>query len=266
MRISVLAISLLAIVSLSVAQEVKVEGVYQGKNLYVMNPFASGGVGYCVYEVRVNGAVTTDEVNSSAFEVDLSQYQFKLGDRIQVTLKHKSGCTPRVLNPEVLDSKSSFNATAMKVDSKTKKFTFTTTGESGSLPFIVEQFRWNKWIKVGEIKGQGTPGANVYSIQVYPHSGENQFRVKQVDYTKQPRYSKVCKFRSMTPPITYSPQKKFTSEIIFSDETMFELYNPFGNIISRGIGNKVDLSSLKKLDKYKYTLLYDNQTLQFNKE
>lgn len=248
------------------AQEIKVEGVYQGKSLYIMNPFASGGVGYCIHEVRVNGAISTDEINSSAFEIDLTQYHFNIGDRIQVVIKHKSGCTPKILNPEVLDSKSTFAITTMKVDNKTRILTFTTTGESGSLPFIIEQFRWNKWIKVDEVKGKGTPGPNVYQIQIYPHAGENQFRVKQVDYTKQPRYSRVVKYRSMSPEITYSPVKKITSEIIFSDETMYELYNPFGNIISRGVSNRVDLSGLKKLDKYKYTLLYDNKVLQFNKE
>ena len=266
MRISVVLSSLLVMCMLSYAQEINIEGIYQGKNLYIMNPFASGGVGYCIHEVKVNGTVSTDEISSSAFEIDLSQYQFKTGDRIKITIKHNSGCTPKVLNPEVLDPKSTYNVTAIKVDNKTKMLSFTTTGESGPLPFVIEQFRWNKWIKVAEIKGNGTPGPNVYQTQVYPHSGENQFRVKQVDYTKQPRYSRICKFRSMSPAITYSPLKRITNEIIFSDETMYELYNPYGNIISRGMGNKVDLSGLKKLDKYKYTLLYDNQVLQFNKE
>ena len=31
------------------------EGNYQGKNLYIQNPFGSGGVGFCVTEVKVNG-------------------------------------------------------------------------------------------------------------------------------------------------------------------------------------------------------------------
>ena len=35
------------------------EGNYQGKNLYVQNPFGSGGVGFCVTEVLVNGNITT---------------------------------------------------------------------------------------------------------------------------------------------------------------------------------------------------------------
>ena len=36
------------------------EGHYQGKNLYVQNPFSGSGVGFCVIAVYVNGDVTTD--------------------------------------------------------------------------------------------------------------------------------------------------------------------------------------------------------------
>ena len=31
------------------------EGHYQGKNLYVQNPFADAGIGFCVIKVTVNG-------------------------------------------------------------------------------------------------------------------------------------------------------------------------------------------------------------------
>ena len=58
------------------------EGNYQGKNLYVQNPYASGGVGFCVQEVKVNGKTTTDETNSSAFEIDLKAQGLKIGELI----------------------------------------------------------------------------------------------------------------------------------------------------------------------------------------
>ncbi|MFB0961855.1 MAG: hypothetical protein QMB20_11690, partial [Flavobacteriales bacterium] len=58
------------------------EGVYQGRDLYVQNPFSEEGVGFCIYEVTVNGIVTSDEINSSAFAVDLSMYEFINGDDI----------------------------------------------------------------------------------------------------------------------------------------------------------------------------------------
>ncbi|MGB0425196.1 MAG: hypothetical protein ACPGED_12770, partial [Flavobacteriales bacterium] len=59
-------------------------GVYQGKDLYVKNPFSADGVGFCVFEVLVNGEVTSDEVNSSAFAIDLSVFGLKQGDAVEV--------------------------------------------------------------------------------------------------------------------------------------------------------------------------------------
>lgn len=246
------------------AGEKNLSGVYQGKNLYVMNPFTSSGVGFCVYEVQVNGQVTTDEVNSSAFEIDLSLYEFKKGDNISIKIKYKANCEPKVLNPEVLKPTSTFYCSYIKV-SRDNVLTWKTTGEAGSLPFTVEQFRWNKWVKVGTVQGKGTPESNTYQLDVNPHSGNNEFRVKQVDYTKKPKYSKVARFRSMDPEVTYAPEKKVGSEIIFSAETMYEVYDPYGNLMLKGFGNKIDVSSLKPNSEYEYILHFDNKVVQFEK-
>ncbi len=243
------------------AGEIVVEGVYQGKNLYVMNPFASSGIGFCVYEVRVNGQVTTDEINSSAFEIDLSVYQFKIGDKVKVEIKHKDNCTPKVLNPEVLKPKSTFKIETMTIENG-NTLKWVTTNEAGSLPYVVEQYRWNKWIKVGTVDGKGTPGTHTYSMEVHPNSGMNKFRVKQIDYTKQPHYSKEFTYRSKQPPVTFSP-KKVETEIKFSSPTLYEIYDYYGNIVKKGFGDKVDVSGLKKGE---YFLNYDNQMDTFKKK
>src|ERR1044071_7067750 len=74
------------------------EGNYQGKPLYVQNPFGPGGVGFCVTEVKVNGNITTDETNSSAFEIDLKAQKLAPGEKVEVRIMHKDGCKPKVLN------------------------------------------------------------------------------------------------------------------------------------------------------------------------
>lgn len=237
------------------------EGNYQGKNLYVQNPFAASGVGFCVYEVRVNGNVTTDEWNSSAFEIDFSAQQLKLGDKVEVKISHKDDCKPKVLNPEVLKPKSTFETVAISVD-KEGILKLQTKGETGKLTFIVEQFRWNKWVNVGEFEGKGTAGPNDYSFKITPHSGENQFRVKQVDYTGKPRYSTIAKYRSTMPEVTFSPIK-VSKEITFSSETMFEIYDSYGNIVKKGYASMVDVSNLPKGI---YYINYDNKTDQFVKK
>lgn len=260
---SLLPIILTVVTSVAMAGNIVLEGNYQGKNLFVKNAFAGTGVGFCVFEVTVNGSVTTDEWNSSAFEIDLSILNLDLGDQIVVVIKHKDDCpTPKVLNPEVLNPKSTFKTQSISVSSS-GTLTWNTTDEAGVLTYVVEQYRWNKWVYVGEVDGAGITGkTNSYSFQCTPHSGENKFRVKQIDYTGIPRYSPTAEFTSTVPFVTGATAKVDRS-ISFSAETMYEVYDIHGNIVKKGFSSTIDASNLKKGI---YYLNYDNSTIEFMKK
>jgi hypothetical protein len=244
------------------------EGNYQGKVLFVQNPFGPGGVGFCVTEVRVNDNITTDELTSSAFEIDLKAHKLSIGDRVEIKIFHKDGCKPKVLNPEVLKPKSTFEVLSINAD-KDGNFRWSTRGESGKLAFAVEQFRWNKWVKVGEVDGMGKPSSNEYSFKVAPHSGKNQVRVRQTDFSGQSRFSKTVDFTSELPEVEFAPVK-VSKDINFyvqggdakAAETMYEIYDQYGNVVKKGYGNKVDVSNLPKGG---YFLNYDNKTGEFVK-
>ena len=242
------------------------EGNYQGKNLYVQNPFGSGGVGFCVTEVLVNGNITTDETNSSAFEIDFKPHKLTIGEKVEIKIKHKEDCKPKVLNPEVLKPKSTFEVISMTVD-KDGTVKWATKSETGKLSYAVEQFRWNKWVKVGEVDGVGTPNTNNYTFKIQPHSGKNQVRVRQTDYSGQPRLSKPVDFTSDVPEISFAPVK-VSKDISFvaADkpyETMYEIYDQYGNVVKRGFGSSVDASNLAKGG---YFLNYDNKMGEFIKK
>ena len=232
-----------------------IEGNFQGKNLFIQNPFSEAGVGFCVFEVTVNDQIATDEINSSAFEVDMNNFGLKLSDKVVVKVKHKDGCTPVVLNPEVLKPKSTFDIVKQSIASD-GTYTWTTTNETGELPYIVEQKRWNKWVKVGEVIGDGKPGEHTYTFKVTPHSGENTFRVKQTDLTKRARLSGTVAYSDASvPPVTWGPVKP-KEEIVFSGKTLFEVYDQYGNIVKRGYADRLEVASLKK---DLYYLNYDNK-------
>jgi hypothetical protein len=242
------------------------EGNYQGKNLYVQNPFGSGGVGFCVTEVFVNGNITTDETNSSAFEIDFKSHKLAIGEKVEIKIKHKEDCKPKVLNPEVLKPKSTFEVINMSVE-KDGTVKWSTKSETGKLAFAVEQFRWNKWVKVGEADGIGTPSTNNYTFKIAPHSGKNQIRVRQTDYSGQPRLSKPVDFTSEVPDISFAPIK-VSKDISFVSgdkpyETMYEIYDQYGNVVKRGFGSSVDASNLAKGG---YFLNYDNKMGEFIKK
>ena len=235
------------------AQVIVIEGHYQGRDIYVQNPFSASGVGFCVYEVRVNDIATTDEINSSAFAVDLAMQNLNIGDKINIEIAHKDGCDPIIINPEVLKPLSTFEIVDIKISDK-GLLKWITKDESGKLPFIIEQFRWNKWVKVGEVEGQGNAGENQYEFKVVPNSGVNKVRVKQVDSTAKQRYSSTFSFSSKIPAVTFSPLK-VKKEITFSRETLYEIYNMYGNMVARGYADKIDVSNLEK---GKFYLNYDS--------
>lgn len=230
-----------------------VNGIYQGKDLYVKNPFATDGVGFCVYEVYVNGELTRDEINSSAFAIDFNILGIAPGTPIEVILKHKSGCEPLILNPESIKPHSTFEITDISVDNNT--LTWTAKNESGSLPFIVEQFRWNKWVKAGEVQGDGTADETTYKFKLSPYFGENKVRIKQVDYTDKPKYSQSITYNPKTRKITFEP-KKPEDEINFSGLTRYEIFDQYGSLVKTGYAQTVDVSDLNPDGVY--YLNYDN--------
>ncbi|MGQ1785820.1 MULTISPECIES: hypothetical protein [unclassified Saccharicrinis] len=242
------------------SEEIVLSGTFQGDNLFVKNPFAPSGVGFCVYEVTVNGLTSTDEINSSAFEVDLSVYGFKQGQPLTVGIKFKEGCQPIVLNPEVLNARATFEVTKLAVDGD--KVKWSAVKEAGSIPFVVEQFRWNKWIEVGKVNGNGAAEESSYEAKVRFHSGENKFRIKQTDYRGKPKYSKEVTYNSNKPEVSFSPNK-VDDVLHFSAPTLYEIYDEYGGIIFKGYGQTVKVSGLKK---GKYYLNMDNKLAMFSKK
>lgn len=249
-------LSLFIIVSsLAQAGNIILEGRYQGRNIFIINSISSDGVGYCVYEVTMNGLVTSDEINSQAFEIDLSIYNLKEGDPVTVVIKHKDGCTPKVLNRGALEPSPTF--VCSKIECGTDgQLNWETTGEMGKIPFLIQQFKWNKWVTVGEVMGNGTKTKNNYKFQTQLTSGNNKFRVAQKSYEGDLRKSQSCEVISNTAAVTFKYDKKL-KVINLSSETSYELYNVYGQIVKRGRGVSVDCSTLAKGE---YFLSYDNKT------
>lgn len=251
-----LIISLLIAANSAFAGMIVLEGKYMGKNIFVKNPFGGAGVGFCVFEVTVNGKLSPDEVNQSAFEIDFDNHDLKLGQKVVINIKHKDDCVPEVLNPEVLKPKSTFDTQKINFDDN-GVLKWTTDNETGSLNYIVEQFRWNKWVKVGEVKGIGTPGVHNYSFKITPHSGENKARVKQIDFSGKPRYSPETTYTSSAPEIVLEEEKIRDKVVFQGGETLYEIYDRYGVIVKKGFGADANVESLEK---GKYYVSYDNKT------
>jgi hypothetical protein len=261
MRKLIVSVFFLLFSLFSGAGTIVLEGKYQNKNLYVQNGFAGSGVGFCTYEVKINGQVTTDEINSSAFEIDFTQFQIKPGTEVKVEIKHKDDCTPKVLNPEALKPKATFEPLSITVNDQ-GTISWSVKGEQGALPFVVEQYRWNKWINVGEVMGEGTADKHDYKFQVSPHSGINRFRVKQIGFAGTVKYTKEITLNSNSPVLTFAPSKD-GKEIGLSGDSMYEIYDAYGNIVKKGFGKEIDVAVFSK---GLYYLCFDNQVVDFKKK
>jgi hypothetical protein len=242
------------------AGEIEINGSYQGDNLYVQNPYAESGVGFCVFEVMVNGRTTTDEINSNSFEIDLSVFRFAIGEPVHVLIKYKEGCEPAVINPEVLAPRASFNTIDIAV--KDDQIIWKTNHEAGSLPYIVEQYRWNKWVQVGEVAGKGVPGTHEYSLPVRMHSGENRFRVRQSDHNRKRQLSPEVVVEKNKPEVSLASMK-VEDNLVFSEPTLYEIYDIYGRIVFKGYDDTI---SVRGLERGEYYLNFDNQMSVFTKQ
>ncbi len=241
------------------AGEIELKGNYYGFNLNVLNP--SSGNGFCVTQVLVNNKPTNDEINSNAFEIDLSQLNLKIGDPVDVIIKHKDDCTPVVVNPKALQVNENFYFLSVKID-KSGKLIWYAKGELTDDPFIVEQYRWNKWIKVGEVGSSDTVHKGQYEFEFNQNIGLNQLRVVRNDANDNPVYTKAVKFTSKNPEITLE-SSKVSDKLVFSAESQYEIFDLKGNFITEGLAKEVDITDIEK---GKYWLNFDNKSVNFVKK
>ncbi|HPB25073.1 MAG TPA: hypothetical protein PLB59_02260 [Bacteroidales bacterium] len=258
-KLSAIITILLFVCSNLFAGELTLKGNYYGFNLQVLNP--SNGNGFCVTEVLVNNQKTQDEVNSNAFEIDFSLLNLKIGDPVTVVIKHHNGCVPEVINPRALQPTGNVSFITPKAD-KTGHINWGIKGDLMDEPLIIEQFRWNKWTKVGEFTPTDTVKKNMYSFEFIPHTGLNQFRIFFNDVNGNPMYSKIIKYTSRNPEITLLSAKT-SDKLTFSANTQYEIFDLKGNFISEGFGKEIDVTDLEK---GKYWLNYDNKSVNFTKK
>ncbi|MCC6599225.1 MAG: hypothetical protein IT223_00960, partial [Crocinitomicaceae bacterium] len=221
------------------AEVVVISGVYQGKDLYVKNPPSSSGVGFCIFEVLVNGQVSADEVNSPAFAVDLGAWGLKTGQPLEIVFRCKESCPVKIINPEVIYPNSTFEVSSITL-SPEGLLTWTTKKESASIPYIIEQYKWNRWVKLGEAQGTGKPESHTYSFNANLHAGSNLFRVMQIDH-KGAHFSPEVKADCKNQPVSIV-STKVSKTIDFSAPTDYEIYSEYGALIKSGRDKTVDVS------------------------
>jgi hypothetical protein len=240
------------------AGELILNGMYQGKNLYVQNPFASNMKDFCTSEVFVNDKLVSSNLRTSAYEIDLSH--LKLNDPVVVRIAHKDDCEPKIINPQVIRVQTNFQFLSSTADDN--YLYWSTKGEKPNGKYFIEQFINNKWIIISTINNKGETDLNQYTVSSNHNSGNNKYRIKLLQQDGLIFYSKEINFVSNEEPVTFFPTR-VNDKITLSRETTYEVLDAYGNQITKGKGKEI---MLKELTSGLYYLNIDNRTEKFIKK
>ncbi len=238
--------------------EYTVTGEYQGKNIYVQNPLSKDKVNFCTSEVYLNERLVNSAPKTSAFEINLSK--LKIGDPVFIKIVHKEGCRPKIINPQVVRSKSKFQFLGQNADAISIQWT--TIGELPNGKFYLEHYRNKSWINAQTISGKGSFDSNQYNVKPIHHSFDNKYRIKYVQSDGKIFFSGILTYFNDVEPISFFPTM-VVDKITLSRASEYSVVDSFGNHVANGSGKEIDLNYLKA---GLYFLYVDNREEKFVKK
>ncbi|MGB3181091.1 MAG: T9SS C-terminal target domain-containing protein [Cyclobacteriaceae bacterium] len=225
--------------------QVIVEGVYQGKNLYVQNPLSEDNRSFCAESIFVNDRLVYDQPNTSAFEIDLSFLQ--RGASLTIRIEHKRSCEPKIINPQVIRSPGSFSFNYILADKNA--ITWHTEGERSGGRFFLEKWVNGEWTIEHTLGGKGEAG--VYLFPVEHFAGTNRYRVKHLQNDGIIFYSEENTYECSDEPVTFYPQR-VAEKIVLSKATDYKVTNIKGMALAKGRGKEIPLQHLRSGVYYLY--------------
>lgn len=236
-RIFILLV-LLPVSLLAQQEEFTLTGVYNGKNLYVQNPLSSNMKDYCTIEVWVNGSKVMTSPRASAYTVNLSSLSQK--SPVSIRIVHNSGCTPKIINPQVIRTKTNFRYLAIHLDKD--QLEWVTSGELANGKFFIEKWEGDKWKTLETMEAKGQEGSR-YRLAVDHQPAMNRYRIKYLQSDGESFYSSVQTFEEPVEKITFAPTR-VSDRIFLSRETEYVVTDPKGNELVKGHGKEIKLGHL----------------------
>lgn len=111
--------------------------------------------------------------------------------------------------------------------------------------YLIQQYKWGRWVTVGTVPNQGSMEINQYRFKLLPHKGVNKYRVAMQNHDNTYRSSPTVIFYEETPPVEMKINRR-KRVIKFSASTTWWLTDQFANSIAEGEGQEVSLNDLKR--------------------
>lgn len=258
---AILFILLLAITasSGSLAEELILSGVYQGKDVYVQNPYSPADKSFCTDHVYVNDKEIISNPNTSGFIIKLSH--LKINEKVVIRIIHKPGCIPRIVNPDVIKPVSDF--TFISAQANRNAISWHSSGELPGGKFIIERkLPESDWKELIMVPGKGSILSGNYELPVDHKGGENVYRIRFEGPDEKIVYSNVFSFNYKEEPITFFPYKA-TGRITLSRTAEYLITDKDGIKYLEG---KNDIINVVNLPEGEYILHIQNREEPFIKE
>lgn len=240
------------------ADEIVVMGTYQGKNIYVQNPFTSDQTRYCTESVYLNNALILSKPRSSSYEINLSS--LALNAAIEIKIVYTAGCKPKIINPYAIKSNTNFKFVNFTVDDKS--LYWNTENETANSVYYIESFVNNNWSTLKVLSTQQVKASNSYSLVVSHTTGQNRYRIKHQEKSGQISYSPTILFNSNQGLVKFYPRNA-SSKIYFTAIVNYEISDIYKKVLRKGKGKDVDISTLAR---GVYYLNFEGRTEQFLKK
>lgn len=227
--------------------EIVLSGTYQGKSVFVQNPFNHSKNTFCTKEVFVNDRKLFDAPQISAFKIDLTHLQ--LNDLVVIRITFDDGCTPRVVNPQVIQSPSQFKFVSSQSDNQS--ISWTTAGETPSGQFVIERYeaKRKQWEVIRSLLAKGGADNNQYAVPADHQKGENRYRLRYEDSEGGVIYSLELDYTSTQNPITFYPLVA-TTKLTLSDTASYTITDYYGKLVKQGEGKEITISELSPGEYY----------------
>lgn len=233
-------------------------GEYQGKNIYVQNPLSKDKINFCTSEVYLNEQLINASPKTSAFEIDLSH--LKISGPVFIKIVHKNGCSPKIINPQVIRSKGRFKFINVTADALS--IHWLTVGELPYGKFFLEHYRNKRWENTDVVSGKGSFETNQYNLNPEHHTGDNKYRFKYIQNDGKIYFSDVFSYFNDVEPISFYPTL-VDDKIVLSRESEYAVVDSYGNQMTKGKGIEIELYNLKS---GLYFLHVDNREEKFVKK
>lgn len=247
-------LSLLLNIPCSTAQKASVTqvvGVYQGKTLFIQNPYNAASRQFCVTRIEVNKKKLPINTRVSAIKLDFAS--FDLFTPVAIDIYHADSiCLPVVLNADAIAFHSAFSFREIIMNDSV--LTWQAVGDQEGGTYTLERYQGGIWLEEDTIPSKGTFEAAEYHYYPQLAEGANKYRVR---YTypggKRYLYSREVDFHYYPDPVTFKP---FNAEdyLNLSRSASYEIYDGGSNLVLSGTGVTIDVSGLPRGD---YVIYFD---------